>query len=142
MVVHGKGEAVAGGISRRAFVGGSAILVAVSAVPVGLLRRVGLTRAGPWARSRFVPFVGAAFRMTGGGEHVDVVLAEVRDLNPVLHAAYEKRFSLLFRAVSEHPPADGIRRFRNDEFGEIDMFVSAIGHGTETAKYQVVINRL
>jgi hypothetical protein len=133
---------VAGGISRRAFVGRSASLVAISAVPVGLLTRGSPRRAGMWTRSRFMPFVGATFRMTGGGEKADVVLAEISDLSPVLRPADEKRFSLLFTGARDHPPADGIRNFSNDEFGEIDMFVSPIGRRTGSLSYQVIVNRL
>jgi hypothetical protein len=145
---------VPGGISRRAFVCGCSIAVTVSALPV--LRAVAARNAvspGPrnvavvspdslWARSRFTPFVGATFRVTGGETNVDVVLAEVRDLRPVLRAADEKRFSLLFTAARQHVPADGIRTFRNHAFGAIDMFVSPVGPGTEPLRYQVVINRL
>jgi hypothetical protein len=125
-------------------------MVAISAVPTGLLTRGDGTRAthgagartGAWARSRFTPFHGATFRMTGGAEKVDVVLAEIRDLNPVSRPADEKRFSLVFTAARDHPPVNGIRRFRNDRFGEIEMFVSPIGHSTESLRYQVIVNRL
>lgn len=133
---------MAGGISRRAFVRGGVSLAALSAVPAGLLTRGAVARGGPWARSRFMPFVGATFRMTGAGHKVDVVLDDVRDLKPALRPADEKRFLLLFSAARDHEPADGIRRFRNAKFGQIDLFVSPIGPGSESVNYQVIINRL
>ena len=138
-------------ISRRAFVRGSAIAVVLSAAPVGSLARAAtasrsLNRAAPpgtpWARSRFAPFQGATFQMTGGEEDVDVVLAEVGDLRPVRRPGDEKRFSLMFTAARGHAPADGIRKFRNKDFGEIDLFVSPVGRTTTHLDYQVIINRL
>jgi hypothetical protein len=89
-----------------------------------------------------MPFRGATFRMTGGGESADVMLADVRDLSPVLRPADEQRFLLLFTAARDHQPANGIRKFRNGDFGEIDLFVSPIGQNAESLNYQVIINRL
>jgi hypothetical protein len=117
-------------------------MAALIAMPAGLLTYWATARAGPWARSRFVPFRGATFAMTGGGGKVGVVLTDIRDLRPVLRPADEKRFMLLFTAARDHKPADGIRRFRNDNFGEIDLFVSPIGQSAESLTYQVIINRL
>jgi hypothetical protein len=135
------------------FVRGGAIAVAISALPalravslpIGVspgLRKVTAVPEASWARSRFTPFVGATFRLTGGPEDVDAVLAEVRDLSPVLRPADEKRFSLMFSAARNHTPVNGIRTFRHDDFGSIDMFVSPVGPIAQSVRYQVVINRL
>jgi hypothetical protein len=80
--------------------------------------------------------------MTGGGEDVNVVLTDVRELSPVRRPGDEDRYSLLFAAARGRVPADGIRRFRNEDFGQIDMFVSPTGQRTGPVNYQVIINRL
>lgn len=136
---------MAGGISRRAFVGSAAIAGTLAAVPVlGAVPALGAVSPArsAWARSRFTPFVGATFRMTDGHDAVDVVLTEVADLDPVQRAGDEKRFALLFAAAHDHPEADGIRTFRRAGFGEIDMFVSPAGRRTRPFRYQVIVNRL
>jgi len=80
--------------------------------------------------------------MTDGHDHVDVVLTEVADLDPVLRTGDEKRFMLLFAAARNHTLVDGIRTFRHPGFGEIDMFVSPVGPRTASLRYQVIVNRL
>jgi len=151
---------VARGISRRAFVGGGAIAVTLSAVPavglrsaLGAVTTAGRGRAGlqartpvaagsAWARSRFSPFVGATFHLTDGHEDVRVVLTGIRDLTPVLRAGDQNRYVLMFAAAGQHTVADGIRRFRAVGFGEIDMFVSPAGQRSDPIRYQVIVNRL
>lgn len=150
---------MARGISRRAFVSSAAIAGTLAVVPtlgtlpasgaVSLLasRRSGLpahaaAAAPALSRSRFTPFVGSAFQMTHGREHVDVVLTEVGDLTPVLQSGDEKRFALFFAAARADAPADGIRTFRNSDFGELDLFVSPVGRSADSLRYQVIVNRL
>jgi hypothetical protein len=136
----------AGSVSRRTFVRGSGALALLSAMPVTLARAAGARAAtSPWARSRFTPFLGATFAMTGtGGDEVDVVLTGISDLRPVARANDSRRFALLFAAPHDHghAPADGIRTFRRDGFGAIDLFVSAVGAGQQARHYEAIINRL
>lgn len=128
------------GMSRRAFARGSAALVLLAAVPVRLAEQSAGT--APWARSRFTPWVGSTFRMTGAGDDVDVVLTEIGDLRPVARAQDEARFSLLFTAPAGHVPTDGIRTFSRAGFGAIDMFVTPVGPDSGDRPYEAVINRL
>jgi hypothetical protein len=127
-------------MSRRAFARGSAALVLLAAVPVSLAERS--AAAGTWARSRFTPWVGSAFRMTGAGDDVNVVLTEIGDLLPVARAQDEARFSLLFAAPAGHTPTDGVRTFSREGFGSIDMFVAPVGPDDADRPYEAIINRL
>jgi hypothetical protein len=130
----------AGWVSRRTFAGGSAALALLSAIPVSLARAA--AASSPWARSRFTPFLGSTFRMTGAGDDTDVVLTGISDLRPVARANDNRRFALLFTAPHGHGPADGTRTFSHDGFGAIDLFVSPVGAGTGTRHYEAIINRL
>jgi hypothetical protein len=131
----------AGWVSRRTFAGGSVALALLSAMPVSLAR-VAAAAKSPWARSRFTPFLGSTFRMTGAGDDVDVVLTEISDLRPVARANDNRRFALLFAAPHGHGPADGTRTFSHDGFGAIDLFVSPVGAGAGARHYEAIINRL
>lgn len=131
----------AGWVSRRTFAGGSAALALLSAIPVSLARAA--AASSPWARSRFTPFLGSTFRMTGAGDDTDVVLTEVSDLRPAPRANDSQRFALLFTAAHGHgPAADGTRTFTRAGFGAIDLFVSPVGAGTGARHYEAIINRL
>jgi hypothetical protein len=128
------------GMSRRAFARGSAAVALLTAVPISLAERSTATK--PWGRSRFTPWVGSTFRMTGAGEDVDVVLTEIGDLHPAARAQDEARFSLLFTAPAGHAPTDGIASFSRDGFGAIDMFVTPVGPDSGDRPYEAIINRL
>src|SRR5271168_2154749 len=91
----GQAATTAGRVSRRTFAGGSVALALLSAMPVSLARAAANS---PWARSRFTPFLGSTFRMTGAGDDADVVLTEISDLRPVARANDNQRFALLFTA--------------------------------------------
>src|ERR1700733_5036310 len=120
MLTSGAMDDGASAITRRVFVrGGAATLVFLAEGPTAwarssraakrkALRRKHLTR------SHFKPLVGAKVRMTGEGEDVHVVLAEVTNLVPVLRKDDPNRFGLLFKAPLNHPPAEGIRTFHHD----------------------------
>jgi hypothetical protein len=127
------------GISRRAFGRGSAALVLLTAVPLSLAARS--AASAQWGRSRFTPWLGATFRMTGAGDDVDVVLSEIGDLRPVARTQDEARFSLMFSAPAGHAPTSGIRTISRDGFGSIDMFVTPVGPESGDRPYQAVINR-
>jgi hypothetical protein len=136
----GQPATTAGWVSRRTFAGRSVALALFSAIPVSL---ASLAAAGsPWARSRFTPFLGSTFRMTGAGDDADVVLTEISDLRPAPRANDSQRFALLFTAAHGHGPADGTRTFTRAGFGAIDLFVSPVGAGTGTRHYEAIINRL
>lgn len=128
----------ADGISRRTFARGSAALALLTAVPLALAER----SAAPWDRSRFTPWIGSTFRMSGAGQDVDVVLTEVGDLSPVAKPDDASRFSLVFAAPAGHTRTDGIRTFSRDGFGTMALYVSPVGPDTEDRPYQAVINRL
>jgi hypothetical protein len=128
------------GISRRAFGRGSAALVLLTAVPLSLAARS--AGAATWGRSRFTPWIGSTFRMTGAGDDLDVVLSQIGDLRPVARTQDEARFSLLFTAPAGHAPTGGIRTISRDGFGAIDMFVTPVGPESGDRPYQAVINRL
>jgi hypothetical protein len=130
----------AGWVSRRTFAGGSAALALLSAIPVSLARAA--AASSPWARSRFTPFLGSTFRMTGAGDDTDVVLTEISDLRPVARANDNRRFALLFTAPHGHGPAGGTRTFSRGGFGAIDLFISPVGAGTGDRHYEAIINRL
>ena|ERR1700722_13971928 len=136
----GQAATTAGWVSRRTFARGSAALALLSAIPVSLARAA--AASSPWARSRFTPFLGSTFRITGAGDDTDVVLTEISDLRPVARANDNRRFALLFTAPHGHGPADGTRTFSHDGFGAIDLFISPVGAGTGTRHYEAIINRL
>jgi len=136
--------ATAGWMSRRAFTGRGAALALFSAIPVPLAG-IAVAARSPWARSRFTPFLGSTFRMTGAGDDAgddaDVVLTEISDLRPVARANDERRFALLFTAPHGQGPAGGTRTFSRPGFGAIDIFVSPVGAGTGARHYEAIINR-
>jgi hypothetical protein len=131
-------------MSRRTFVRGGAGLALLSVTPVPLAHVLSAATPvpAPWSRSRFAPFRGSTFRMTGAGEDVDVVLTEINDLRPVLRVNDERRFALLFVASPSEAPANGIRTFGHDDFGDIALFVSPVGRVAGALRYQAIINRL
>ena len=126
--------------SRRAFAQLGIALALLPAVPASLIRTMAATPRA-WARSRFTPFRGATFRMTGAGDDVSVVLTDISDLSPVVRPGDEKRFALMFVAPISHSAADGIRTFSRDGFGHIDLFVSPVGRSVMARHYQAIINR-
>jgi len=136
----GQAATTAGSMSRRTFAGRSVALALFSAMPVSLAG-VAVAAGSPWARSRFAPFLGSTFRMTGAGADVDVVLTEISDLRPAAKANDDQRFALLFTAPRGHGPADGTRTFSRGGFGAIDLFVSPVGAGAEVRHYEAIINR-
>jgi hypothetical protein len=128
---------ISGRVSRREFASGGAALALLSTVPWSHA-----ARPASLARSRFTPFVGAPFRLTGDGDDAEVVLAEIGDLRPVLRPGDEGRFSLLFAARRGQPAADGIRTLSSHRFGAVRLFVAPVGRGGQERCYQAIINRL
>jgi len=138
----GQAGTPAGWMSRRSFARGGAALALFSAMPASLAgAAVAVAVSSPWARSRFAPFLGSTFRMTGAGDDADVVLTEISDLRPVARANDDRRFALLFTAPAGHGPADGTRTFSRGGFGAIDLFVSSVGAGAGARHYEAIINR-
>jgi hypothetical protein len=129
------------GISRRAFIRSGVAVTVLSAVPVALVPTAWAAPVKGLTRSRFAPLVGATFRMTGGGDDLDVVLAEINDLVPLLRAHDERRFALRFDAPRGHRRTEGIRTLHHRQVGNVVMFVSPVDRGAKALHYQAVINR-
>jgi hypothetical protein len=130
-----------GSMSRRMFLRSGAALALLAAAPTAWARSGGLAPRNLLTRSRFTPLLGASFRMTGDGQDLDVVLAQISNLTPVMRADDPNRFALLLEAPMDHAPSEGIRTFQNDDFGEVDLFVSPVDRGVEARRYEAVINR-
>jgi hypothetical protein len=123
------------------FVRGAATVALLAGAPAAWARNVVAASRSSLARSRFVPVLGSTFRMTGDGHDVDVVLAQITDLSPVLRAADQDRFALLFDVSVGQPLASGIRTFHNDDVGEVSLFVSPVDRGIKAGHYEAIINR-
>jgi hypothetical protein len=132
---------VAGGLSRRMFLSGGAAVALLLAGPPAWARSALAARTRPLRRSRFKPVLGATLRMTGGGDDVDVVLAEITDLSPVLRADDEDRFALLLHARGSHRLRAGTKTLRHHDLGAVALFISPVDRGVEPAHYEAVINR-
>jgi len=128
-------------ITRRRFVANGALLALLLGSP-GALSSLRPLAPAELARSTFVPLVGTAFRMVGGGREDDVVLAGVNDLGPVRHRNDQLRFALYFNAPIEVPRTDGTRSFIHDRIGPVDLFVTATGTSGTTNTFVAVIDRL
>jgi hypothetical protein len=136
------------GISRRMFIGAGAAVTLLAAAPPAWARRsmsavrsAVTARSNPLRRSRFTPALGSTLRMTGGGEQLDVVLAEITDLRPLLRADDEDRFALLLHVPGSRRPTAGIRTLRHPDIGEVALFVSPVDRGVNPVHYEAVINR-
>lgn len=134
-------------VSRRMFLCGSAALALLAVAPPAWARRaVSATRGAVAAtprsltRSRFEPILGGTLRMTGGGHNIDVVLAEITDLLPVLRAHDPHRFALLLHAHGSHQPVSGIRTFHHDDLGDVALFVSPVDRGIGPTHYEAVVD--
>jgi hypothetical protein len=128
------------GISRRAFLRSGVAVTVLSAVPVALVPAAFGAPAAGLTRSRFAPLVGTTFRMTGGGDNLDVVLSEIHDLVPVRRSQDEKRFALRFDASRAHRRTEGIRTLHHPQVGNVVLFVSPVDRGVKALHYEAVIN--
>jgi hypothetical protein len=131
----------AGSISRRAFLRGTGAVAMLSAAPVSLAHLPRGARRASLKRSTFTPLLGDAFRMTGGGDDVEVVLAEINNILSSRQTADDDRFALVFRAPVDHARTEGIRTFRHPKIGHVSMFVAPIDRGVKALRYEAVINR-
>src|SRR5580658_10283029 len=131
----------AGSISRRAFLRGTGAVAMLSAAPASLVHVAGGVRPAALTRSTFVPLVGDWFRMTGGGDDMKVVLAEINDIVSSRQSPDEDSFALVFRAPVAHARTDGSRTFRHPKMGHVSMFVAPIDRGVHALRYEAVINR-
>lgn len=137
------------GLSRRMFLGAGAAVAVLAAAPPAWARTAGATvrsaltaRSRALTRSRFTPALGSTLRMTGGDTgDIDVVLAEITDLRPVLRADDEDRFALLLHVPVSQRPIAGIRTLRHPDIGEVALFVSPVDRGVNPVHYEAVINR-
>jgi hypothetical protein len=137
----------AGEISRRAFLRGSAAAGVLAAGAVSLPRAVGAATRTPTSsqltRGSYAALVGSTFRMTGGGDNLNVVLSAIDDLQPVARPGDPNRFALVFRTpASRARSAGGIRTLHNSRSGTTTtLFVSPVDRGVEAHWYEAVINR-
>lgn len=136
------------GLSRRMFISaGAAVAVLATAPPAWARRSISAARgaltgrANQLKRSRFTPALGSTLRMTGAGEQIDVVLAQITDLRPVLRADDEDRFALLLHVPGDQRRAAGIRTLRHPDIGEVALFLAPVDRGVNPAHYEAVINR-
>lgn len=130
-----------GPVSRRAFLHAGATLALLGTAPAAWARGAAAASPKSLRRSHFAPLLGAKLRMTGGGVDVDVVLAEVGNLVPVLRKDDPNRFALLFEAPRNHTRTEGIRSFHHDQLGSVALFVSPVDRGVKARHYEAVINR-
>jgi hypothetical protein len=108
-------------------------------VPAAWARSSNATVRRTLVRSHFKPLVGAKLRMTGGGNHVTVVLAEVKDLAPAGSSA--DQFALLFKVPRRQRVSEGIRTLHHSAFGQVDLFISPVDRGVKARYFEAVINR-
>jgi hypothetical protein len=92
-------------------------------------------------RSSFAPLLGSPLRMTGGGDNLNVVLTDIRDL-PQAAPNDEDRFVLTFRAPPGRPRTQGIRTFEHHSIRHVGVFVAAVDRGVNGLSYEAVFNRL
>jgi hypothetical protein len=131
------------------FLGAGAAVAMLAAAPpawaraaVTTVRSAVTPRSRALTRARFTPALGSTLRMTGGGTgDLDVVLAEITDLRPVLRADDEDRFALLLHVPGGQRPISGIRTLRHPHIGEVALFVSPVDRGVDPVHYEAVINR-
>jgi hypothetical protein len=137
-------------MSRRVFIGGGVGVAGVAllgaAPPAWARRVVADTRSALAARptsltrSLFEPILGATLRVGSRLDSVEVVLAEITDLSPVLRADDPHRFALLLHAHGSHRRVSGIRTIHHDDLGDVTLFVSPVGRAVRPAHYEVIIN--
>ena len=126
-------------MTRRAFVRSGAALGSLLVAPAAWARSSNATVRRTLVRSHFKPLVGAKVRLTGGGNDVTVVLAQVKDLAPAGSSA--DQFALLFKVPRRQRVDEGIRTLHHSAFGRIDLFVSPVDRGVKARYYEAVINR-
>jgi hypothetical protein len=138
--------------SRRQFLAGAAAaVVATPGFPswlkganagIGTASRPALAvpTTVPLARSTCAPLVGSSFQMRGHGGAKEAVLVGIRDLVPVLRPDDEDRFALRFALPPDGLGGDGIRSFRHDRLGVVDLFIT--DPGNRSGRFEAVVNRL
>jgi hypothetical protein len=132
-----------GHMSRRAFVRDSAAaVVLLTAVPLSWAQSAYAASGKALVRSTFTPLLGATFRMTGGGDDFDVVLAEINDVVPVLRPNDQNRFAAVFSAPAGRQRTQGIRSLYHPNIGHIALFVASVDRGVEASRYEAVVNHV
>jgi hypothetical protein len=130
-----------GGLTRRMFVRAGVALGALVVAPDAWAKTILGNSRGSLRRQHFKPLVGSKLRMTGGQTDVQVVLAGIHDLLPVLQPHDPNRFSLVFAVPRGHRCAAGIMTFHHRDLGHVDLFVSPVDRGIKARHYEAVINR-
>lgn len=133
----GEGENVAQ-FSRRGVVAGAlgAAGVAALGITAGVALRPAPGQGGvstlaaptiePLARSIFAPYVGHPFTAESEAGRYELLLARIEDLAELRRPEDEQRFSLLFTAHGEEPPA-GIYSLSSQGAKPATLFISPVG---------------
>lgn len=90
-------------------------------------------------REHFSPHLGTSFEVIGTEPPFALFLAEIIPLkhhNPALRAP----FSLLFRSADVRALEQATHRFRHDEIGEVEIFVTPIARAAGGTAYEAVFN--
>lgn len=130
-----------GGLTRRMFVSAGIGVGALVLTPHAWAKTGAATRRGPLVRAHFKPLVGEKLRMTGENTDVQVELAGISDLVPVLRHDDPNRFALMFKVPLEHTGTGGIMTFHHRHFGQVELFVSPVDRAIKVRHYEAVINR-
>jgi hypothetical protein len=131
----------AGKIPRRTFLRGGVAIAAMSTMPLSLARAAFAAARPRLTRSTFTPLLGSTFRVSGDGNHFDVVLKEINDLGPSSRTDTENQFSLLFEGRADRSVSQGTLTFSNSRTGDLSLFVVPIGRGVEVLTLESIINR-
>jgi hypothetical protein len=138
---------MSGGLSRRAFLVGSAALAGTGAAallaPGGAAAVISAarSRAIDMRRSAFVPLLGETFEIVHADGALPVVLRQVSDLEPAVRPGCEDEFSLMFTDARLRPPLEqGIHVISHARQGQIALFVAPVERRQTVQRYQVIVN--
>lgn len=83
----------------------------------------------------FRPRLNEAFRLTGPGPALDLVLAEVTDAGK---GASRRAFSLIFSAPAQPVKPQAIYRLEHPAMGALEIFLVPLGPEHGTFRYQAI----
>jgi len=95
-------------------------------------------------RDWFLPHLESRFSMSLKGDHtLDMPLVEISPETRINNGAkIYSAFTLLFDAPQGTPSADGIYHIRHPQLGEMDLFLSPVGHTVTKVQYEAAFTRL
>jgi hypothetical protein len=123
-------------VNRRAFLGTLAV-AGTGALAGPNLASAGTPRGAPPNRSAFTPLVGRTVVATGPRAHATVRLATVRNVVGA-PAGSQTCYLLQFTAPKELP--DDIYSLAHPTFGQVQLFVSGVGHG-KNRRFEAIVHR-